>query len=147
MPDVSIWIWLGVIIFFVILEAATVQLVAMWFIVGSVAAFICALLETDPLLQVGVFVVVSALFLLLLRPVVKKRAEVTSVPTNADMLIGRMAVVQLPIDNQLGAGRVAIEGENWAARSLDGTPCEEGARVIVRAIDGVKLIVSKMEEN
>ena len=146
MPDVSVWIWLGVIVFFVILEAVTVQLVALWFIAGAIGAFICALLSIDPLLQIGVFVVVSLLFLLLLRPMVKKRADVSNVPTNADMLIGRTAVVLLPIDNQLGTGRVAIEGENWAARSLDGIPFEKDAHVVVRAIDGVKLIVSKMED-
>lgn len=147
MPNVSIWIWLGVIIFFAILEAATVQLVAIWFIAGSVAAFICALLQVDPLLQAIVFVVVSALFLLLLRPLLKKRTEVKDVPTNADMLIGRTAVVHLPIDNLLGTGRVLIESEDWAARSLDGVPLDKGTCVTVHAIDGVKLIVSKMEGN
>lgn len=147
MPDALTWIWLGAIVFFVILESVTFQLVAVWFIAGSVAAFICALLKVDPLVQVGIFVAVSALFLVLLRPLVKKRAEVTSVPTNVDRLLGRIAIVQQPINNQFGTGRVVIEGEDWAARSLDGLPLEADISVIVHAIDGVKLIVSKIKEN
>ena len=47
------------------------------------------------------------------------------------------------INNELGEGRVRLDGTNWAARSSDGSVIDEGAVVTVREIDGAKLIVSK----
>ena len=38
-----LWLWIGLIVLFVIIEAATVQLVTIWFAIGSVAGLIaCA---------------------------------------------------------------------------------------------------------
>ena len=35
-----LWIWIGLIVIFVIVEAATVQLVTVWFAVGGIAGLI-----------------------------------------------------------------------------------------------------------
>ena len=38
-----LWLWIGLIVLFVIIEAVTVQLVTIWFAIGSVAGLIaCA---------------------------------------------------------------------------------------------------------
>ena len=57
----EIAIWLGLLVLFGILEAATVALVSLWFMAGSLAALIAALCGAGLPVQVGVFLAVSAL--------------------------------------------------------------------------------------
>ncbi len=135
------WIWLIALVAFIILEAATVQMVAIWFIAGSVAAFIASLLGVNLTWQVIIFIAVSALSLLLLRPIAKKKLEPKIVATNADMVIGKTAVVIESIDNDEDKGRARVSGVDWTARSYYKTKIKKDTKVTVVAIDGVKLIV------
>jgi membrane protein implicated in regulation of membrane protease activity len=88
------------------------------------------------------FFVVSFVTLYFTRPLVKKYVNSKSQPTNADMVIGKEALVTEAIDNVEGAGAVAVGGKVWTARSDDGQPVELGKVVTVLRIEGVKLIVS-----
>ena len=53
-------------------EACTVQLVSVWFAIGSAAACITSLFTDQIYIQVIVFVVVTAIALAVTRPLVKK---------------------------------------------------------------------------
>ncbi|MDO4566119.1 MAG: NfeD family protein [Oscillospiraceae bacterium] len=140
------WLWLLALVFFIILEAATVQMVAIWFMIGSVAAFVCSLLGLGIGWEIAVFIVVSGLSLVMLRPLIKKRVEAERIPTNADMVIGRVGVVSEEINNDEGKGRVRVMNLDWAAQALDGERIKKNAKVNVHAIDGVKLIVVPLKE-
>lgn len=135
-------IWLVFAILMGVLEACTVQLVSIWFAIGGVAACVTSLFTDSILIQVIVFVAVSAIALAVTRPLAKKIKNRGSEPTNADRFIGRTAVVLQAIDNDLPQGMVKVDNEKWTARSADGQPIPEGASVTVTAIEGVKLIVS-----
>lgn len=136
------WVWLGLIVLFVVIEAATSELVSIWFVAGAVTALAVSLFSHSIWLQCVLFVVVSGLVLVLLRPVVMKRMKAQKVPTNADMVVGRTAVVLQEIDNDAASGRVEVYGENWSARSDDGSPIPTGEKVTVLRIEGVRLIVA-----
>lgn len=135
------WLWLAVLVAFILLEALTVQLVSLWFILGAVAAFISSLLRLPFPGQLGLFLAVSVLTLAVLRPILAKKVTPKKVATNADMSIGKTAVVRVSIDNDAEQGRVYVDGLEWAARSHNGDPIEKDAKVRIEAIDGVKLIV------
>jgi membrane protein implicated in regulation of membrane protease activity len=64
-----------------------------------------------------------------------------SQPTNADMMIGKEALVTEDIDNVEATGAVSVGGKVWTARSADGGRIKSGAVVSVLRIEGVKLIV------
>lgn len=140
------WLWLAALVFFIIFEAATVQMVSVWFMIGSIAALLVSLLDCGIFLEIAVFVIVSAVSLLLLRPIAKRKLEPTAVPTNADMAIGGIGIVTETIDNDGAKGRVSINNLNWSARSNSGEFIQKGEKVRVNAIDGVKLIVSLIKE-
>ena len=55
-----VYVWLGLIVAFIAVEAATVNLVSIWFIGGAVAGLVCAILDVPALLQWTVFIAVSA---------------------------------------------------------------------------------------
>ena len=137
----DVMFWIVALIVFLVVEAVSVGLVSVWFAIGSVAALICALLHGPVWLQVIWFVVISAVTLILTRPLVKKFVNAKSVPTNADRNIGRSAVVTERIDNLASTGTVQLDGVAWTARSTDDSVIETGQHVVVREIRGVKLLV------
>ena len=66
------FVWLLMAVLLGILEAATIQLVAIWFAIGSVAAVPAALMGLSFFWQVVVFLAVSLFCLVLTRPLMKK---------------------------------------------------------------------------
>lgn len=125
-----------------ILEGATAQLVSVWFLLGAIAAVIVSLFTPNIWIQIAVFIVVSAVSLAVTRPLVKKITENKKIRTNADGNVGRTAVVSIQIDNNAASGQVSVDGKIWTARSEDGSVIPKDALVVVKKIDGVKLIVA-----
>ena len=137
--------WIIAIIAFVLLEAATVQLVSIWFIGGSLAALIGAMCGLSFVWQFSLFVVVSGLLLVSLRPILRKKLTPHRTHTNADRLLGREALVTEPIDDLRATGAVRIDGVLWTARSESGASIPENAVVTVTRIEGAKLFVRPVE--
>lgn len=141
LPITMPFVWLAAIVFAAILEAATTQLVSIWFIVGGIGALIASLFQVPVPMQVIIFASVTAVTLIATRPFVKKILDFKKTNTNADRYVNKIAVVTKEIDNTLGTGQVNVLGSIWTARSYDGSVIPAGARVLVESIDGVKLIV------
>lgn len=137
-------LWLMAAVVFGIFEAVTIQLVAIWFAVGALAALVPALLGGPFWLQFVTFAAASALSLAMTRPLVAKVLRVKKTPTNADRLIGMVGVVTETICNVEERGRVLVDGASWSARSEDGEPVEEAEHVVVKGIKGVKVIVERV---
>ena len=134
-------IWVVLLIVFLIMEAATVQLVSVWFAVGALAALIANLGGLNVIGQIVLFLVLSAVCLVATRPLVKKLTAAKIQKTNADRCIGAEAVVTEEINNLESTGQVKVIGNIWTARSTDDTVIEKGTVVIVERMEGVKLIV------
>ncbi len=134
-------VWVVLMVVFLVVEAATAGLTCIWFAIGSLAALIAALFDAQLWLQIVWFLVISFVTLYFTRPLVKKYVNSRSQPTNADMMIGKEALVTEDIDNVEATGAVSVGGKVWTARSADGGRIKSGAVVSVLHIEGVKLIV------
>ena len=145
MPETWALIWLGAIVLFVVLEAATTQLVSIWFVAGAVAALIANMCSADLWLQLALFLGVSAIALIATRPLAKKLVMQKKERTNADRVIGMTAVVTEEINNDLGVGLVNVAGAVWSARTADSSIVPRGSSVQIQSIQGVKLIVVPVE--
>ncbi len=142
-----VWIWLALLIVFAIAEGVTVGLVSIWFAAGSAAALIVSALGGPLWLQIVLFLAVTALCLLALRPFARKILKPGYEATNADRAIGREAVVTEEIDNLKGLGAVSVGGVVWTARSTrEDVVIPAGATVRVERIEGVKLFVNESKE-
>ena len=140
------WIWLSAAVILLIVEGIAPGLVSVWFALGALAAMVSAICNAPLWLQAVWFVLVSAVTLVLTRPLVKKYVNSRVQPTNADALIGKDGVVVDAIDNIAGAGSVKISGQMWTARSSEeNIPIASGKIVTAKAIQGVKLIVEEKE--
>ena len=133
--------WIIAAVVFGIIEGATVALITIWFALGAIAAAVAAQLGGSNIVQVGTFVIVSALLLCATRPILKKVAVKKPQRTNADRFIGEEGVVIEPIDGINATGQVKVKGQIWSAVSENNKPIDKGERVEVLKISGVKLVV------
>lgn len=135
------FVWIGFAVFMLICEAFTSQLVSIWFFIGGVTAAISCIFTDNILIQSVVFIAVSFICLIATRPLVKKIRKNKIEHTNADALVGRIAIVTVDIVNTKGEGQVNVDGKIWSAKSFDDREIKSGANVKVVAIEGVKLLV------
>ena len=110
-------IWVAVMVIFGVLEAATVGLTSVWFVVGGIGGLVASMLGAEIWLQLVVFFVVSIGCMIAARPLVAKYINQTTVPTNADRVLGATARVTEAIDNTVPVGAVYVDGKTWSARS------------------------------
>ena len=150
--NLFIWLWLGAIVLFGVAEGFTDSMVSIWFVAGSLAALFACMSGwslgglTPEATQALVFAVVSALALALTRPLVRRFMDRPHIPTNSDRVLGMVAKVTEPVDNDRASGAVYVDGKTWTARSADGSAIPAGTQVKVQKIEGVKLLVQYSEK-
>ena len=135
------FIWLGLMVLFLIVEAATVTMVSLWFAGGAMAALAVSVLGGGFLLQMAAFLVVSTGLLAMLRPLARKHFTPKLTKTNVDSVIGMEGYVTADIDNVAATGTVKLGAMEWTARSATGENISTGTLVKVEKIEGVKAFV------
>lgn len=132
-------IWIALIVVFIVVEAVTVSLWSVWFFLGALVAFIGSLFAPgNYILQFSLFLAVSVISLLALRPFAKRLMGNRRSPTNADANIGKLAQVVAGVEPN-HFGRAKLEGLEWTAKSDSKMPAGSWGRVV--AIEGVKLVL------
>ena len=134
--------WAIMIVVFVIAEVATVQLVSIWFALGAFITMICSyFFDINTFGQLVIFIISSSFFLALTFPFMKKHRKAKHVSTNAELDIGKNAVVIEEINKDNGTGRVTLNGVDWSAVSSDSSVIPKGSIVTVTQVQGAKLVV------
>ena len=115
------------------------------FALGAAAAAIVDGAGAPELAAWIVFVAVSLLTLVLVRPIARSHMKAPpQIGTGAAALIGKQAVVLETIANHEGVGCVRIDGEVWTARAYDDDEViEQGKRVQVMEIRGATALVAE----
>ena len=138
--------WLIAAIVLVIVEILTAGFGSICFAVGAGFAALAAGLGVESIAwQIAIFVAISLLTFIFLRPIVVRFLEKKSkdVKTNADALVGRKGIVSERIDASQHTGRVAIDGDDWKAISVDGSVIEKGIEVEIVKLDSIILTVKQ----
>lgn len=141
MEKIHLIIWGVVLVVMVIAELSSAQFISIWFSVGSIAAFISAFFLPFEW-QFVIFLAVSILLLIFTRPIFKKFANTAKHATNADLDVGKKAIVIEEINTVMGTGRVTLNGVDWIAVSSDGSIVPKGATVVIKEVEGAKFIVA-----
>lgn len=133
--------WLIALIVLLVIELITLGLTTIWFAGGALVALIAALCGAPFWLQFTLFLIVSAILLFVTRPIAVKYWNKDRIKTNADGLVGQTALVIEEIDNIKAKGAVSVNGLEWTARTADNSVIEKDKVVVIKEIQGVKLIV------
>ena len=135
--------WMIIFILLILLELGTVNLVSIWFALGSLAAFVLSFFRDNITIQIALFVGVSFISLLLTRGFVEKIRGNKIIPTNLDRVIGQIGIVTEEI-TKLEPGEVKVDGKRWSA--VSNKKIKVGSKVEILSIDGVKLNVKEVKE-
>ena len=137
------WLWTIFAIALGIGEMFTAGFFLLPFAIGGAAAAILAWLGANVIAQWLVFFGVSTISLVYLRRFIGRQDEGEQPRVGANRWIGSEGVVLQGIDPHTGTGMVRILNEEWRATSLGKIPV--GARIIVTAVDGTRLLVEQLE--
>ena len=132
--------WLIAAIGFLVLEGMTFSMVSIWFAAGSAAALLSCLFWPSFRVQAVVFIAVSILCLLALKPLCA-RLRKPPTATNGDRALGREAVALTSVSAEI-TGRVRLDGVDWNARcATPGDTLAPGQSCRVAEIHSTLLIV------
>jgi len=133
-------VWLVTAIVLAIIEAATINLVTIWFIASALVALLLAYLGVSTPVQIAVFVLLGVILLVLTKKPLEKLLKKTKQKTNADRVLDMTGIVTEDIEEDK-PGEVKVDGKKWTAISKENI--KEGSKVKILKIDGVKLIVEE----
>lgn len=142
---IPVWaIWLIISGIFLLLEIFTVSFLLFWPGIAALLAFITSLFTPNIVIQVGVFTISTIVLIFLTKPLTKKFFKTKDSSMNNNAIIGKKGTVIKAIKNSETKGQVKVDGELWSAIISDNDESlNEGDRIIVEKIDGVKLKVKK----
>ena len=145
-PQITmIIVWIIVFLIGVVVESQTPQLVSIWFGIAAAIALVCAIADFSIYIQLIVFSTISVVLVVATRPLAKKLTNNTEVKTNVDKLIGKIGTILKTIEPD-NKGIVKVDFQEWTAISFNGKLIEENTKVVIKGIDGNKLIVDIIEE-
>lgn len=138
-------IWVIVFLILVVIEILTINIVTAWFVAGSVASIFSVFLTKNLNIQISVFVIFSAIAMLVLKNFLEKISNFKKTNTNFTVIIGKKCLVTKEIGGLSGNGEIIIDGNLWLATSNN--PSEVipvGSEVKIISISGVKVVVEKI---
>ena len=148
MIEQYMWIvWLVVFVLSIIIEACTLELVSIFFSLGSIVALILSFITGVPYyIELVVFVVLSVISLVALRPVMSKILNKEKRLTNIDEFVGK-EVRLTKAYHQDDLGETKIDSVIWRVLNIEEKePMEVGQEVLIVSVKGNKLVVKKKGE-
>lgn len=135
-------IWTIVGVFFLVIELSTTALVAIWFVAAAVITAVLSTFIDSAVLQIGIFLILSGLFMVVFRNVYKKHFKKRDETIkHENQLIGKSAVTTEATDKN--GGKVLSGDVYWRAVSEDGTEIAKDETVIITGVDKTTLIIKK----
>lgn len=138
------WIaWLIVAVFFLVVELLTTTLVSIWFVPAAIIVCLLTFVIDSVVWQIAIFVVLSAVFMVLARKIYKKHIKkpVDDVDRN-EKLLGKAALVTE--DTNAISGRILVGDVYWRAVSENGETIPKGETVVIKGVEGTTLKINKL---
>lgn len=136
----QIWLIISGLLF--IGEIITTGFLLFWPALAALISMTVSIFFPDAIVaQTAIFVIASGILILFTKQLVNRYISDKTVPTNANSLIGKKAIVLSDINTIEGIGQVKVNGEIWSAKTEESDIIKQGTEVEIEKIDGVKLLV------
>lgn len=138
LSNIEMWAIIGVVL--LIVEIFAVSFFFMFFGVGALVTALTTFLDFTPdtISQLVVFVLVTVVSTLLFRKQLKEGLNRNGAEYKE--MVDEQALVTEGIEG-VAAGKVFFRGASWMAVTADGSSVAKDAKVVIRKVDGIKLIV------
>lgn len=138
-PASYIWWIIGLILF--ILEMVTPTTIFIFPAIAAVLTGLISLILHNLIIESILFFSISVFFIFMIRPLWKKNKTQESYKSGVDALIGMKLRVVETINPLTEEGKVKHASDIFPAKSIENNIIPKDAFVIVKKIDGIKLLV------
>lgn len=134
--------WIAVALAALFIDITTSSFMFIWFAIGSIAAIIAMVFGASVVNQTIIFVSVSAAFMAVGYPIVKKtiKKTVTKTLTMEEGYVGKEFTITKDIDV---TANIKFQGIYWTVKNV-GKPLKNGDSVQVIGLEGNKLLIAKV---
>lgn len=139
-------LWLIVAVVFGIAELMTTSLTLVWFSIGALVAMVLSTFIESIVVQISIFAIISITLLVVSTKYFVDKDKDFKYDTNLQGIVQKKGIVKKEI-NPYDLGIVTLGGEDWTAISAENIKIEEGTVVKVIKIEGVKLVVSPVDDD
>ncbi|MGH4118463.1 NfeD family protein [Clostridium sp.] len=134
--------WIAVALAALYIDITTSSFLFIWFAIGAIAAIIAMVFGGSVVTQTIVFVSISAAFMAVGYPIVKKtiKKTVKKTLTMEQGYVGKEFIITNDIDV---TGKAKFQGIYWTVKNV-GKPVKKGDSVQVIGLEGNKLLIAKV---
>ena len=134
--------WAVVAIGALFIDITTSSFMFVWFAIGAIAAIIAMLFNASVVVQVIIFIAVTAVAMAVGYPIVKRtiKKTVSKTLTMEEAYIGTEFTIEEDIDVR---SKIKFQGVYWTVKNV-GKPLKKGDLVQVIGIEGNKLLIAKV---
>ncbi len=135
-------IWVVVALGAIFIDITTSSFMFIWFAMGAIVAIIAMMLNASVVVQVIIFITVTAISMAVGYPIVKKtiKKTVSKTLTMEEGYIGIEFTITKDIDVK---ANIKFQGIYWTVKNV-GKPLVKGDLVQVIGIEGNKLLIAKV---
>lgn len=139
----NMWVvWTVVGVLALVIEMATATLVSIWFVPAAILTCLLSLAVDSIPAQIVVFVVLSAISMVISRKIYKKYIKKNKDEISAESkLIGKVAKTTEETDAH--TGKVLVGDIYWKAVSETGEKIGKDETVIIKGVNGTTLVINK----
>ena len=136
--------WLVLSIGAILIDLFTSAFLFVWFAIGGFAAIVGELFGLEFPAQLGIFIVVSLISMVVGYPLAKKKFKNTTItPLMEETYIGKEFLAQEDIDK---TSRFKVGGIYWTGKN-DGAMIKKGEKFKIIGIEGNKLLIEGLRED
>jgi len=140
-------VWLAIGIILLMLELLTSYILVIFFAIAAFLTSLVSIIVEDAATQMMIFFIISFMGIIFGRNILLKYFKVNKDVklSNIDAMIGKKAIVLETVTND-NYGLVKVDGEVWSAKLYSNKIVYKGDIVIIKGVEGVKLLVEFEEK-
>lgn len=140
----NMWlVWIAIGIVALVIEMSTAALVSIWFVPAAILTCLFSLAVESIFAQIVVFVILSAIAMVISRKVYNKYIKKDKDEIGADSkMIGK--IVKVIEDADATSGQVLVGDIYWKARSENGEIILKDEQAKIVSVDGTTLVINKI---
>ena len=143
------WIWLGILIICIVIEAFTLSLTTIWGAISSIPMIFIAKTTLSFQWQLLIFAALTVVLLVFTRPFAVKKLKTGKEKTNVDTMVGEEVLITKAIAQFEKGEAKAKNGVIWSAITKENKLIPEGTICEIISIEGNTLVLKekKGEDN
>lgn len=138
------WIWLGVMVFCVFIEAFTMYLTTIWGAISAIPLIFISRTSLPIKWQLLIFALLTVVLIFSTRPFAVKKLRVGNDKTNVNTMIGEEVLITKNVSKFQRGEAKSKNGVIWNVSSQSEDEISKGTTAKVVEINGNTLVVSKI---